>query len=314
MKSSGKKFNIKAWKIIIIAFIIHLVILFGITVIIYDSCFVRYDAEQSDIPLQLIPLVDKRQDVSFKCGSNMLSGYLYGDGSSEGIVIVAPGFNASMDNYLWQIQSFTDYGWDVFSFDSTGSCMSEGESAVGFSQEILDLDAALTYIENNHNYDNIFIFGHSRGGYAACGLLESDHNITAVVSVAGINSAMEAIIEPVANHIGFLAYGNYPFLYLYQTILFGKDIVEIEAAEAISDSSVPTMIIQGVNDTVAPVDTSSIYAHRDEITSLYAEYYLCDIPGQDGHTDLLFDNDGTANDALMNIINQFYSKNTAVSN
>ncbi len=314
MKSLNKKFSKKVWKIIIIAFTINLVILFGITIIIYDSCFVRYEAEQADIPSQLMHLVDKRQGISFKCGSNTLAGYLYGDGNSEGIVIVAPGFNASMDNYLWQIQSFTDYGWDVFSFDSTGSCMSEGESAVGFSQEILDLDAALTYIENNYEYDNIFIFGHSRGGYAACGLLESDHNIKAVVSVAGINSAMEAIIEPVANHIGFLAYGNYPFLYLYQTILFGKNIVDIEAAEVISESMVPTMIIQGSNDSVAPADTSSIYAHKDEITSVYVEYYLCDTPGQDGHTDLLFDNDGTANDTLMNIINQFYSKNTAVSN
>ena len=61
-------------------------------------------------------------------------------------------------------------------------------------------------------------------------------------------------------------------------------------------------------------DSSSIYSHREEITSDNVEYYICDIPGQNGHTDLMYNNDGTANDVLMNIINQFYSKKTTVSN
>ena len=56
-KSYEKKFNKKVWKIIIIAFAINLAILFGITIIIYDSCFVRYDTEQMDIPVELASLV-----------------------------------------------------------------------------------------------------------------------------------------------------------------------------------------------------------------------------------------------------------------
>lgn len=314
MKSLKNKSSKKVWKIIIIVLAVNLVIMFGITKIVYDSCFPRYDAKEITIPTELTDIVENRQNVEFDSGKNTLRGYLYGDGTGEGIVVVAPGINASVDNYLWQIQSFLDYGWDVFSFDSTGSCTSEGKSAVGFSQELLDLDAALTYVENNTEYDNIFIFGHSRGGYSACGLLGSGHDITAVVSVAGINSAMEAIMQPSASKVGFVAYGNYPMLYLYQSMLFGMDVVSIQADEQISESEVPTLIVQGVNDTTAPMNESSIYSHKDEITSDCVEYYLCDTPGQDGHTNLLFDEDGTANDALMNIINQFYSKNTAVSN
>lgn len=313
MKSFKKKFSLKVWKIIIVSLILFFALSYLITKAVYNICFPRYD-EKVDIPMELRAMTDERQPVEFYSGENLLRGHLYGDGLGLGIVIVAPGFRASEDNYLWQINSFQEYGWDVLSFDTTGSCTSEGNSSVGFSQELLDLNAALDYVEKNYNYDNIFIFGHSRGGYAACGLLNSDHRINAVVSVAGINSAMEAVIEPAQNYVGLLAYGNYPFLWLYQSTLFGADVMDIHADEQISDTDVPTLIIQGVNDDVAPIDSSSIYSHKDEISSDCVEYYICDIPGQDGHTDLLFDKDGTANDVLMGIINQFYRKNSAVSN
>ncbi len=313
MKSFKKKISLRVWKIIIVLIILFMSLSYLISKAVYNICFPRYD-ESVEIPVELSTLTNIRQPVEFYSGNYLLRGHIYSDGEADGIVIVAPGFRASEDDYLWQINSFHEFGWDVLSFDTTGSCTSEGSSAIGFSQELIDLDAALDYVEKNFNYDNIFIFGHSRGGYAACGLLNSGHRINAVVSVAGINSAMEAVIQPAQNYVGFLAYGNYPFLWLYQSTLFGTGIMGIQAYEQISDTNVPTLIVQGVNDDVAPVDSSSIYSHRDEITSDYVEYYVCDTPGQDGHTDLLFDNDGTANDILMNIINQFYRKNTAVSN
>lgn len=313
MKSYKKKISLRIWKNIIVLIILFISLSYLITKAVYNICFPRYD-EKADIPVELTDLTYIRQPVEFYSGDYLLKGHIYRDNEAEGIVIVAPGFRASEDDYLWQINSFYEFGWDVLSFDTTGSCTSEGSSSIGFSQELIDLDAALDYIEKNYNYDNIFIFGHSRGGYAACGILNSDHRINAVVSVAGINSAMEAIMQPARNYVGLLAYGNYPFLWLYQTTLFGTDVMGIHADEQISDTKVPTLIVQGVNDDVAPIDSSSIYSHREEITSDCVEYYVCDTPGQDGHTDLMFDNDGTANDVLMNIINQFYRKNTAVSN
>ena len=314
MKTIQKKSFKKVLRIIIITLTLYILLSFGITKIVYDACFPRYDKEIQSVPLELAGMVKERHPVEFNSGKNVLQGYLYGDGRADGLVVVAPGFNAGADNYLWQIQSFLDYGFDVFAFDSTGSCRSEGDSAVGFPQELIDLDAALSFVEAEYVYPNIYIFGHSRGGYAACCILGSGHRINAVVSVAGINSAMEAVMEPAVQHAGPVAYGNYHFLWLYQCMLFGSDITGICADEQISGSGVPTMIVQGTNDTVVPMESSSIYSHREEITSSAVEYYICDIPGQDGHTDLLFDDDGTANDTLMNSINQFYSKNAGVSN
>ena len=314
MKSFYKKTLKKVWRIIIITVIVYILFSFAITKIVYDAIFARYDEETTVSINELSDLISDRQEVEFRSEDNLLKGYFYGTGTSDGIVVVAPGYHAGADDYLWQINSFLEYGWDVFAFDCTGHCESEGNSSVGFPQEILDLDAALNYVENNYQYPNVFLFGHSRGGYAACNMVGSAHSITAVVSVSGINSAMEAIMEPAASRVGFIAYGNYHFLWLYQTMIFGHEIVNLSVDEELNDSTVPTLIIQGENDDVAPKDSSSIYSHKEEISSECVEYYICDTPGQDGHTNLLFDADGTANDVLMNIINQFYSKKSAVSN
>lgn len=312
MKSFNRKTLKKVWRIIIITLIVYICVSFAVTKIVYDACFTRYDEEQ-DISPQLGELVASRQSITFKSDKNSLAGYFY-DNDSNKLVVIAGGHNSIADNYLWQIKSFLDYGYAVFAYDGTGCGDSEGKSCIGFSQQVLDLEAALQYVNTNYQYEELYIFGHSRGGYAACTVDVNKYNVDAVVSVSGINSAMEAIMEPAAQRVGVLAYGNYHFLWMYQSILFGPDIVNLSAKEELDKSGIPALIVQGANDEVAPHDSSSIYSHKEEITSDNVEYYVCDLPGQDGHTDLMYDNDGTANDVLMNIINQFYSKKTTLSN
>lgn len=313
MKSYKRKSLKKVWGVIIITFIIYIVVSFAITKIVYDACFVRYDKE-AVVTLKLQELIATRKSITFESDKNTLAGYFYGNDKSKGLVVIAGGHNSVADDYLWQIKSFVDYGWQVFAYDGTGCGDSEGDSCVGFSQQVLDLEAALQYVNSNYEYEELYIFGHSRGGYAACTVDADKYNIAAIVSVSGLNSAMEAVMEPALQRTGILAYGNYHFLWLYQSILFGTEIVNLSAEEELDKSGVPALIIQGSNDEIAPPDSSSIYSHKEEISSDKVEYYLCDIPGQDGHTDLMYDNDGTANDVLMNIINQFYSKKTTVSN
>lgn len=304
-----KKFNAKVLRNIVITVLVYIVLSFGLTVLIYDMTFPRYDPDNgSSIPQELGELIDSRRETAFKSGKNELRGYLYGNGGS-GLVVLIPGFYSGADDYLQQTKSFLEHGWGVFAFDTTGSCESEGDSSVGFPQTVLDLDAALDHIESNDRfgYENIFLFGHSRGGYAACSALDGGHDIAAVVSVAGANSAMEAVCQRASDYVGFLAYGNYPMLWLYQAMLFGSENANFRADEAISASDVPVLIIQGAADSTSPPDKCSIYSHKDEISSDKVEYIYCEVPGQDGHTDLLFDGE-SANAALMERINAFYDR------
>lgn len=310
---SEKKSLLKRILIIIITVIIAFsAISMVATKIIYDNIFARYD-QTVQISPKLSHMVTGREQHTFFSGQNRLNGFLYHTDkkASNGLIVMATGFNASSDDYLWQIKSFLDYGWSVFIFDATGSCYSKGDSTVGFSQILLDLEQTIKYVEKNNRfgYNKLVLFGHSRGGYAACCALSYQYDISAVVSVSGINSAMEGVVGSAANHIGAIAYGNYGYLWIYQALLFGKETVELEAVEEISESDVPVLVVHGNNDSTVPKDKYSIISHKGDIDSDNVEYILCTTPGQDGHTDLLFDADGTANDSLMSDINEFLIKN-----
>ena len=251
-----------------------------------------------------------RKTENFLSGENTLCGFLY-DNDSDGLIVVAPGYRASTEDYLWQIESLLNKGWAVFIFDTTGSCRSEGDSAVGFSQAVLDLEAALDHIEKNDRfgYNSLYILGHSRGAYAACSVLDKGYDISAICSISGVNSSMDAIIQPVADKVGFLAYGNYPFLWLYQTVLFGADTAHSDAAEEIAESKVPVLVVQGTQDELYTEEKYSVYSHSIDDHASNVEYYLCDDEGKNGHTDLLFDADGTANEELMSEIDRFFKEN-----
>lgn len=311
---SEKKFNKKRILIIILAVLVFLIVSSMVaTKIIYDSIFVRYDAEPQPLDGRLSALVAGRQEMTYPCGETQLAGYLYrssADNAKDTLIVVAPGFHAEADDYLWQIQGLVEQGWSVFAFDPTGSGASGGESYVGFSQELLDLDETLSYIEENarFGYENIALLGHSRGGYAVCCALEYEYDIAAVVSVSGVNSAMEGIMGYSTSAIGPMAYGNYGFLWLYQAMLFGTETVNVCADEAIDQGKVPVLVVHGAADESFPMDRNSVISHREEIEADTVEYLICSEAERDGHTSLLFAPDGTANQALMTQIHSFLER------
>lgn len=311
-----KKINLK--RVLIILLIVIFAFCAGsmaATKIIYDSIFVRYDAAPVEVPETLSDMVSGREARDFMSGDNRLTGYLYrcdADTANGDLVLIAPGFHAGADNFLWQVRSFLDHGWSVFVFDATGHCSSQGKSAVGFPQLLKDVEAALMHIENHDRfgYNNIVLFGHSQGGYASACALAGDFDVTAVVSVSGINSAMDGIIGKATEYVGPVAYGNYGFLWLYQVMVFGGDIATRNAVDAINESGVPVLIVHGSGDTTVPMDRFSIISHADRLDPEQVEIFICDEPQQDGHTNLLFDTDGTANDELMERVNEFFARNT----
>lgn len=298
---------------IIITVLLLFILPFFATKWIYDGVFARYDcgrhstATDASLPCQAF---------RYPSGNNMLSGYWFAcedDNNKNTLIVLVPGHHACTDTYRWQIHELLAYGWSVFSFDATGSCSSDGASSVGFPQTIHDLNATLDYLasRNNLNYEHVVLLGHSRGGYAACCSLAYGHDVSAVVSVSGINSAMDGAIGAASQYVGDFAYGNYGFLWLYQALLFGKETVNLRADQVLSDADTPVLLIHGAEDTVVPMDRYSIVSHRDDIENENAEYLVCQSPDNAGHTDLLFDKDGTAEDNIILAIDRFLTKHLA---
>lgn len=303
---SAKKFSKKRILSIIITVILVVCAASMVaTKLIYDSIFARYD-QSVEIPEALTGMVEQRRVCRFPSGENMLTGYYYGVSEPEyahGLILLAPGFSAGGDDYLWQIRELLDYGWGIFTFDATGTGRSQGESQVGFCQLIPDLEAALKYVENNRRfgYNNLVLMGHSRGAYAACCMLDQSRDVAAVVSVSGVNSAMESIMQASNQYVGIMSYGNYGLLWLYQAMLFGADTLQLQVAQILNKTETPVLLVHGTKDRKIPVDTASIVSHREQITADQVEYLLCD----GGHTDLMYDADGTANNDLIRQIHEF---------
>jgi pimeloyl-ACP methyl ester carboxylesterase len=271
--------------------IIFGVVSFLITKIIYDQSFPRFDRHDDTINASLryidIEPFYTRELVAFISNENTLQGYVYQRENALGLVVISHGLGGGADSYLAYAKWFLDQGWSVFMYDATGSFDSEGDSTVGFQQSLIDLESALDYIQNDAELSelSIMLFGHSWGGYAVVNALHFDHDIKAVVSVAAPYEANAMIFEQTRDMLGFFAYTQYPFLSLYQWMLFGK-YAKFNAIEAINRSNAHVMIIHGVNDGVFPYNGSAIIAKRDLITNEKVIFITRDDVGQDDHNNL----------------------------
>jgi len=262
-----------------------------IVIIVYNGQFPRYERHDMTVTagLRYVDLEAEypRDLLNFKSGDNQLQGYLYGEKQEQGLVVVAHGLGGGADSYLPQIKYFVDQGWRVFAYDATGSFDSEGKTTKGFPQALLDLDAALNYIDSLETFEDIpiFLFGHSWGGYAVANILHYDHEIAGVATVSGANSPMEMIIEQGRSMMGRFIDIEYPYLWLYQRIVFGKT-ASLNALDAINQSDVPVLIIHGVEDESVAYGGSSIISNSEAITNPHARTMTQSEPGRSGHNDL----------------------------
>ena len=286
------KHKVIKWLLIGLAVILLLFSIISIIVVklLYDDNFDR--AERRDPKYSAFLSYEdatgyERTRVEFPSGKNTLVGYIYGQQNTKGLVVISHGLGGTAEGYLPEALNFVDNGWRVLSFNNTGVDESEGKNSVGLAQSVIDLDAALTYIENDKELENlpVMLYGHSWGGYAVTAVLNYDHKVSAAVSLAGYNSPNELLMEQSVGMMGSFAYVEAPFLLGYQRILFGKT-AGMTAVDGINKANIPVMIIHGDADTVIHYDGAGIMAHRNEITDPYAIFITGSAKGHTGHNGL----------------------------
>src|SRR5690554_451889 len=289
---NNKRSKIKMMGIsIVVITILFSIVSMVIVMIVYNNQFPRYKRHDMSVSagLKYEDLQDTypRDLVTFASGDNQLQGYVYGEINDQGLVVVAHGIGGGADSYLPQITYFVDQGWRVFAYDSTGSFDSEGKTTKGFPQALLDLDAALTYISTQSEYANLplLLFGHSWGGYAVANILHFDHEITGVVSVSGANSPMDMVMEQGRRMMGGLINIQYPYMWLYQRILFGK-LATLNAVDAINQAEVPVLIVHGTEDELVAYNGSSVIANIGAITNQSVKTISPSESGRNGHDNL----------------------------
>lgn len=255
----------------------------------------RYDFYEKDYP---------RRAVSFLSGENTLQGYVYGEENDKALIVVSHGIGNGHEGYINEIIWFVNQGYRVFAFDNTGSCESEGEGTTGLSQSALDLDAALTFIENDSELSVMpkLLFGHSWGGYAVTAVLNFEHEVTASVSVAGYAYPVEMITEFAQGMMGGMAYVMYPFIRLDNRMTFGE-YAELSAVDGINKSGIPVLVIHGTGDETIGYDHSAIIAKKDVITNPNVEYLSITEEGSNGHSSIFYS--GEANTYRVKLNEEF---------
>lgn len=227
-----------------------------------------------------------RTEVEFKSGDNTLKGHIYGADNNKGLLVFAHGIGEGHEGYLKSLLWFVDNGWRVFAYDATGSGHSGGSGTRGLPQSALDLDAALTFAENDRRLNSlpVFLMGHSWGGYAVTAVLNFDHKIAASASIAGFNKPIEMILEWTEDSMGGIRYLMYPFVQIYSAALFGQ-YSGMTAVDGINKSNVPVLIIHGTDDGTIGYDKSSIISERENITNPNAQYLTID---GGGHNNIFY--------------------------
>jgi dienelactone hydrolase len=279
------------------------------TPFIYNAIFPRVDIPDYNLTPGLVNYNDikdtyPRNDVTFKSGDNNLTAHIYEVSSPKGLVIFSHGMKSGADSYLSSEIYFVDHGYSVFTYNSTGTYSSEGDSLIGFPQAVIDLQHALDYVNTISSLSSLkkCLIGHSWGGYAVTEILNFDYNIAAVASISGANDAEQIVINSAKDTVGdFLATLGQPFVITYQRIKFG-DYSSLKAVDGINKKPTKVLIAHGKEDTRFPIERDSIYSHKSEISNPNVIYYLGEGTFS-GHSSILYSQD--AND-YQELLSQQY--------
>ena len=155
----------------------------------------------------------------------MLAGYMYSVGDEQkGIIILAHGFGAGHNSYMDVINYLAQGGYYVFAYDATGNDASEGAGTCGAPQGVIDLDCAISFVEDSGYFPDlpIGLIGHSWGAYSVSNVLTFHPEVKAVIECCGFNRSSDMFESGGISQAGSLIYTMTPFVRIYEMFKFGK--------------------------------------------------------------------------------------------
>ncbi len=129
-------------------------------------------------------------------GQTLKGNFYYYDNPCENRIIVFDhGMGGGHLSYMKEIEMLARRGYKVFSYDHTSCMESEGDSTVGFSQSLSDLDCCLKALKADEKYkDKIFsVMGHSWGGFSTLNISSFHPDLSHIVVLSGFVSVEKMI-------------------------------------------------------------------------------------------------------------------------
>ena len=254
--------------------LLFIILSYIISTILLNKSFTRMEFEKGKelISYDEIKEKYKRSEYSFKSKKNTLKAYLYKKDESKDLVVYVHGMCAGHQGYLSDIIALMDKGYNVFTYDFTATGESSGKRYCGLNQQYFDLQCAIKFLKVNNifGYQNIYLYGHSMGGYAvAC---TNDDIFKAIVSISGFDSHISELVS------AFSKKAKPTIKVLIHAMLGIKYFIDqgikcdVKAHNVLKKSNIPTLVIHGTNDELVPFDKISIISKKDNINNEKIEY------------------------------------------
>jgi len=177
-------------------------------------------------------------------------------------IVVMHGYPADKGNVL-SATYFLAQDHNLLFFDFRYLGESEGSYSTVGALEVLDLQAAIDFLKDDHDQRIFGLWGFSLGGSVALQEASKHSEVKAVVSISSYanlsDMALEALRWPVL---------RYPLSYLiglYSWLWFGVDIDRVDPARAISGYEGPVLVIHSLDDEVIS------FSHGQKIFSALSE-------------------------------------------
>lgn len=289
-ESKEKKRGSRIGKLLCIIAILYVPVIFLTVAIAHGIVMNGFGYEKYDCSKYLlytdVESQYPRETFRVRSGENALSVYLYGKGNEKGVIIIAPGHGDSNDIKLYETRYFVDAGYEVICFDYTGFFTSEGKHFGGYAQAVYDLDAVLTYVEEQEAFRDtpVYLFGHSLGGYAVCAVLNKGHNVKAVVSTSGFDTPKEQWQCSIKRFTGVMYPLVKPINSLFINLKYGED-QHLSAVEGINAVDIPVLVVSAEDDVFYGGKKSPIYEKKDEIQNENCTFRLMTEENHNHHYD-----------------------------
>lgn len=184
-------------------------------------------------------------------------GYMYSAGTEQkAIIVFAHGYGAGGHNsYMPTINYLAQNGYFVFAYDATGNDESGGKGIGGVPQGVIDLDHAISFVEDSGNFPNlpIGLFGHSWGGYSVSNVLTYHPEVEAVIECSGPNSSSDLVEGGGSKIVGPVVKILMPVIKVYERAKYGEYATN-SALIGFASTDAEIMVVHSSDDNIVPIE------------------------------------------------------------
>lgn len=287
------------WAILLVVFasVLALYLICGLlfTYAVLTRVFKREDFPKKTFLLSYGDVKDEMDRVpySFPSKGNRLQAYLYTCQNPKGFVLYVHGLCPGHQGYLSDILSLHKRGYEVFTYDFTGTGESGGKFIRSLAQQGSDLRSCLKFLHNSEEFrgKKILLYGHSMGGYAVAKDISCSDQIAASASISGFDKPLKEMRRVTKGKGKKFACAFFePVFWLVLSFYLGIGF-DASASKAVSKSKTPVLIAHGVKDETVDFAKDSIIAKRGKIKNPNAEYVIVVDPLHDGHLSIVASTD-----------------------